>query len=379
MSAPRISAAMIVRDEEQVLEDCLRSIGDQVDEIVITDTGSSDRSREIAASFGARLLERPWDDDFAAARNHSLEAATGDWILYIDADERLDAPRRNHLRRTIAGHPRAAAFLMRLQPKQGFTSYLEARMFRRDPGIRFTGRIHEQVWPGITALCAAQGLTVGRCAARILHVGYDGDLSRKHQRDLPLLQRAVQEDPNRVYCWWHLGDTLAALGRRQEAEVALRTAIRVANRNGIPRDRFEASVAYQTLARMRFDAGEDALAVIEEGLAALPEDQALIFMKARALINQQRHEAALSFLRQLAAHDPGSFADPILAYDQRIFGEFALDLTGVALLRLGRFAEAADAFDQAAAAAPEQDRMRYRVKAAAAAARAAGAAQPREG
>src|ERR1700749_3060760 len=103
---PRISAAMIVRDEEAVLEECLRSIRDEVDEIVITDTGSTDRSREIAAAFGARVLERPWDDDFSAARNHSLEAATGDFILYIDADERLDAACGGTLRRTIEHAPR---------------------------------------------------------------------------------------------------------------------------------------------------------------------------------------------------------------------------------------------------------------------------------
>ena len=366
MSTPRISAAMIVRDEEAVLEDCLRSIRDEVDEIVITDTGSFDRSRDIAAGFGARVLERAWDDDFSAARNYSLEAATGDWILYIDADERLDAPRRGMLRRTIARQPGMAVFLMRLQPRYGFTTYLEGRLFRRDPRIRFKGRIHEQIWPGVEALCTAENLAVGRCAARIIHVGYEGDLSRKHKRNLPLLERAVTENPQRVYCWWHLGDTLAALGRRTEAEAALRTAIRVANASKLPRERFEASLAYQTLARTAFEAGEDPLAIIEAGLTALPEDHALRFMKARALINLQRHESALVVLGRLTAHDPTSFADPYLAYDRRIFGEFALDLTGVALLRLGRFAEASAAFESAAAAAPERDRMRYRAKAAAA-------------
>jgi tetratricopeptide (TPR) repeat protein len=370
MVPPRISAAMIVRDEEKVLGDCLRSIRDHVDEIVITDTGSTDRSREIAGEFGARVLEQRWQDDFSAARNHSLDAATGDWILYIDADERLDAPRRNMLRRTIAGHPGKAAFLMRLQPRVGFSTYLEARLFRRDPRIRFAGCIHERVWPGIEAVCEADNLSVGRSAARLIHVGYEGDLRHKHNRNLPLLQRAVTEDPERVYCWWHLGDTLAALGRRAEAEAALKTAIIVAKRTRIPRDRFEASLAYQTLAKLQFEAGEDPLAIIEQGLAALPEDQGLIFMKARALINMQQHERALALLKRLTAHDAASFEDKHLAYDRRIFGEHALDLIGVASLRLGRFAEAKAAFESAAAAASEADQLRYRVKAAAAAAMA---------
>jgi tetratricopeptide (TPR) repeat protein len=279
------------------------------------------------------------------------------------------------LRRTIARQPGTAVFLMRLQPRDGFTTYLEGRLFLRDPRIRFRGRIHEQIWPGVEALCAAENLAVGRCAARIIHVGYEGDLGRKHRRNLPLLERAVTENPKRVYCWWHLGDTLAALGRRSEAETALRTAIRVANASKLPRERFEASLAYQTLARIAFEAGENPLAIIEEGLGALPEDQALMFMKARALINLQRHESALAVLERLTTHDPASFADPYLAYDRRIFGEFALDLTGVALLRLGRFAEAGAAFERAAASAPERDRIRYRAKAAAAAAKAANAVE----
>jgi glycosyltransferase involved in cell wall biosynthesis len=367
-----ISAAMIVRDEEPVLEECLRSIRDEVDEIVITDTGSTDRSREIAASFGARVLERRWDDDFSAARNHSLEAATGDFILYIDADERLDATCGGTLRHTIEQAPRSAAFLLLLQPRVGFTFYLEGRLFRRDSRVRFTGRIHERIWPGIDALCEAEKLSVERCAARILHVGYEGDLKHKHRRNLPLLERTVTENPERVYCWWHLGETLVALGRREEAERSLRKAIQVASRSKKTAERFEASLAYQTLARIAFDADEDALPVIEEGLAVLPEDCALQFMKARALINSHSHEVALGMLDRLLAVNSTDFINTHVAYDRRIFSEFALDLKGVALLRLGRFGEASVEFNKAAQAASEQDRLRYRAKAAAAATRASG-------
>jgi glycosyltransferase involved in cell wall biosynthesis len=370
MSLPRISAAMIVRNEAAVLTDCLRSIKDEVDEIIITDTGSSDHSRAIASDFEARVLNRPWDDDFSAARNHSLAAATGDWILYIDADECLEVERPGDLKRIVA-RLRTAAFLMHLQPRAGFTTYLEARLFRRDPRVRFSGRIHERIWPGIEALCAAENLTVAQCAARLTHVGYEGDLGAKHQRNLPLLERTVIEDPDRVYCWWHLGDTLAALGRRTEAKTALETAIRAAKKSQLPRDRIDASAAYQTLSRIAFDTGEDPLPIIEDGLTSLPQDQALIFMKARALVNLKQYKPALEILESLIRHDPNSVSNPYLAYDRRIFGEFAFDLIGVSLLRLGRYAEAKDAFERAAASASEQDILQYQVKASAAAAKMA--------
>ena len=92
-SSPDIGAAMIVRNEERFLDDCLASIAGQVDEIVLVDTGSTDLTLEIAGRYGARIIEYPWSDDFSAARNHALDHASSDWILYIDADERL-GPRR---------------------------------------------------------------------------------------------------------------------------------------------------------------------------------------------------------------------------------------------------------------------------------------------
>ncbi|MBM3334149.1 glycosyltransferase family 2 protein, partial [Candidatus Sumerlaeota bacterium] len=80
---------MIARDEADRIADCLRSVQGLVDEIVVVDTGSSDPTPAIARDLGARVIAMPWGDDFAAARNCSLEHATGEWILVLDADEKL--------------------------------------------------------------------------------------------------------------------------------------------------------------------------------------------------------------------------------------------------------------------------------------------------
>src|SRR5512141_1205846 len=85
----RLSLCMIMRDEEEHLARCLRSVQGVVDEIVIVDTGSVDRSIEVAESFGARILNEEWKGDFSAPRNTGIDAATGDWILVLDADEEL--------------------------------------------------------------------------------------------------------------------------------------------------------------------------------------------------------------------------------------------------------------------------------------------------
>src|SRR5437764_1210688 len=99
---------MIVRDEARALPDCLGSLAGYLDEGVVVDTGSQDRTREIAVAAGARVYDVPWADDFAAARNAALERASGDWILYIDADERLRVPADGALQ-SLLDDPGAAA------------------------------------------------------------------------------------------------------------------------------------------------------------------------------------------------------------------------------------------------------------------------------
>src|SRR5713226_2024289 len=93
-----ISLCLMVRNEEHDLPGCLQSAGDLVDEIIVVDTGSTDRTKEVAASFGAKVFDFPWCDDFAAARNECIRHATGEWILWMDADERIDEANREKLR-----------------------------------------------------------------------------------------------------------------------------------------------------------------------------------------------------------------------------------------------------------------------------------------
>ena len=83
----KISLCMIVRDEEHVLERCLESIADVVDEIVIVDTGSVDKTKEIAAKFTDRIYDFPWVDDFAAARNFAFSKGMGEYLMWMDADD----------------------------------------------------------------------------------------------------------------------------------------------------------------------------------------------------------------------------------------------------------------------------------------------------
>src|SRR5207248_2212994 len=100
---PSVSVTMIVRDEEANLPECLRALAGLEVDLVVVDTGSADRTKEVAAAFGARVFDFPWRDDFAAARNEALRHATGAWVFWLDADDRLDDANRERLIALFAG------------------------------------------------------------------------------------------------------------------------------------------------------------------------------------------------------------------------------------------------------------------------------------
>jgi tetratricopeptide (TPR) repeat protein len=342
---------MIVRDEEKFLGACLESISPHVDEIVVFDTGSRDSSVELARAHGAIVHERAWVNDFAAARNWAIEAASGEWILYIDADERLIVPRGYDVK-TLLANPQAVAISLRFQPRPDFTPYRELRLFRNHPRIRFKGVIHESIHRAIQDVATAENLLVEESPLSITHWGYEGDLDHKRRRNLPLLLEAVRADPRRVYYWQELAEIYAAFGKRDEAIAACRSAASIVRADQDPKQRADAALAFHTLARFQLDEGEDALPTIDEGLEIYPGHRVLLFLRAKALVGTGQCEAALAILDNLTAEDTETFYDPLVAYDKRIFGELAHQLTGVALLRLGRVEDAASAFERAAAAAP---------------------------
>ena len=179
---------MIVRNEAGFLPDCLRSVAPVVDEIVIADTGSDDGSDAIAREFGAEVFSLPWCGDFAAARNAVLDRARGAWMLYIDADERLDPIDAAALHAEL-DKPEMLAATVRFYPRTGFTAYREYRLFRRAEDIRFSGVIHESIRPTLRRRIAETGGHIGESALTFRHVGYDGPQTHKLDRNEALLRR----------------------------------------------------------------------------------------------------------------------------------------------------------------------------------------------
>ncbi len=351
-----VSAAMIVKDEERFLAGCLDSIVGLVDEIVVVDTGSTDRTPDIAAAHGAHVHHHTWRHDFSAARNEVLDHAVGDWILYIDADERVRPYDRARLELEL-GDPSLCATTVRFHPRTGYTAYPEHRLFRRDPRIRFRGAIHETMMPDINQMIETGQGRRGSSNLTIDHLGYDGDQSHKLQRNLTILEKEVCVKPERMFLWWHLGTVYRDLGRMEEAEAAWQTGIGIARR--VRPSPAEASLCFVELVRRRLDIGLDVMDLLNEAITMHPEDPFLQWLMTQALMAAGRYEDALPIYEYLAAIDPETMLTET-AYDRRVLGAGALAEAGQWAFRVGRWQESEAFFRRAEWRCP--DNLEFRVK-----------------
>lgn len=211
MKNATIGLSMIVRDEESNLARCLESVRGLVDEIVVVDTGSQDRTVEVARRYTDSVFSFPWNGDFSAARNYALDKTRSRWVLYLDADEELDSS-TGDMRRLIKGSRGIDAFLLPLFNRDeisgNYSRYLVLRLFKNNPGHRFQGRIHEQltlIRPGSVGV--ADGPVIHHWAA-------PGKVrNRKRGRNLQLLRQAVGEDPDNPFLQYYLGIEWLGLGR----------------------------------------------------------------------------------------------------------------------------------------------------------------------
>lgn len=202
-STNRLSVCLITKNEELFLPRCLKSVQGLAAQVVVVDTGSTDRTVEIAQAYGAEVHRFDWCDDFSAARNAGLEHATGDWILVLDADEELPVASHDKLR---AAMTEASVMAWRLpivdagREEEG--CHYVPRLFRNAPGLFFAGRIHEHAFGSVEAMRKEWGLENRLGTAMILHHGYTRQITLDRQkiaRNLRLLELALEVmpgDPN---------------------------------------------------------------------------------------------------------------------------------------------------------------------------------------
>ncbi|MBL8029594.1 MAG: glycosyltransferase [Fibrobacteres bacterium] len=218
MSNPILSVCFIVKNEKARLPLILKDVSQFADEIIVVDTGSTDGTAEIAASHGAKVSQFVWCDDFAAARNASLNAASGKWILWLDADDRISLDEGRAIKSLVVESTPSNAFTLEIINTSADgrpSSFLQLRLFPNDKRLRFEGRIHESV----AAAAKKARFNITPAGIKIIHTGYETAAARaqKMERNMALLIRELEKEPNNISHRYLIAGSLAVDGRMEEA------------------------------------------------------------------------------------------------------------------------------------------------------------------
>ncbi|WP_134683500.1 glycosyltransferase family 2 protein [Brevibacillus migulae] len=218
----KLSLAMIVKNEEKHLERCLQSVRNIVDEMIIVDTGSQDRTIEIAHSFGAKVVHYKWNHNFSEARNVSINHASGEWILILDADEFVLGGQKEKIESFISGKKAVGRVsLISKFEHNGEVRYSTSFLSRLFPrGVFYEGFIHEQVVTDLPHL---------KTGIEIFHEGYYK--TEKSNRNLPILLRQLEVNQSDPYILFHIAKNYKNMGLAEKALEYFVSAYNYRNRN----------------------------------------------------------------------------------------------------------------------------------------------------
>ena len=387
-----LSFCIIVKNEESALPQCLASVRDLVDEMVVLDTGSTDDTIAIAQSFNARIYSFDWCNDFSAARNESLKYVQGDWVLVLDADEVLVPDVIPSLRQAIRSPHHLLINLVRQEVGAAQSPYsMVSRLFRRHPNIRFTRPYHAMVDDSVEMILRHEpDWQIGYLPdVAILHDGYQASTIAardKFAKARTIMESFLSDHPNDPYVCSKLGALYVEMGAETQGLQLLERGLRsIQNQSQI-----DAPVLYELHYHLGCVHSEKNSLQAEQHYQLAVQQAILPKLKLGAINNwgnllkargdllgaKALYEQALEIDPALAiAHNNlgmtlkalGQFGDAIAHYKTAIdlqpdYAEAYQNL-GVTLLKVGNVAESLSAFRHAIAIyeqtrSPEGDRLR---------------------
>ncbi|HAC63442.1 MAG TPA: glycosyltransferase [Cyanothece sp. UBA12306] len=224
---------MIVKNEEENLSECLESVKDVVDEMVVMDTGSTDRTVEIAEEFGAKVPYFEWCNDFSAARNAALDHVTGDWVLILDADERLNPNVVPQMKEAIADENNLVINIIRHEIGASQSPYsLVSRLFRKHQGIEFARPYHAIIDDSVSQLLKKEShwKIVDLPAIAVFHYGYDPETISsldKYTRARKSMEDFLAKNPNDSYVCSKLGALYLQIGQEKDGIKLLKKGLKL--------------------------------------------------------------------------------------------------------------------------------------------------------
>ncbi|MCF6154453.1 MAG: tetratricopeptide repeat protein [Candidatus Brocadia sp.] len=343
---PILSACMIVKNEQKFLPQCLQSIKDAVDEIIIVDTGSTDKTVEIAHSFGARVYHHPWKNSFSEARNYSLNHATGDWILQIDADEALEQADIPLLYKLITADSYNAIFVAIYSDLPGGRSkHYYTRVFRRGKA-HFEGIVHNQL--------IFEGKAF-QSEIRFYHYGYnlsESEMQKKYKRTGDLLRQQLVENPNNIF-------VMANLIRNYRNEYNFKKVIELGEKglnisisqedfnSQSQRQRIYIDLAYALLNINQVDRAEG---ICKEAVKENPDSLDILFLLGEILLKKEAFNDALRYFKKYLIIKDKENKKPtfnLSIVDAYYYEDKAYDNIGVCYESLGLINDAEVAYKKA--------------------------------
>lgn len=295
MKKERISLCMIVKNEEKLLERCLNSVKGYVDEMIVVDTGSTDRTWQIAESCGAVVLSHEWNHDFAEARNVALKHATGDWILQLDADEYFIDGTQHKIKEAIEGNREKDAFLVQITNLIGEgqigNSHVYTRLFKNKKSIRYEGNIHEQLKND------GQSLVGEWTTIRIVHSGYMESVVKekgKKQRNMQMLKKELQKNPKSGFHHYNMSNEYIADKRYQKSLDHAKKAYHFGKGSTYESN----SILNIVWSLYHLGRYEEALSVLKEAVKAYEKYTDLVFLEGIVMERQGRTEDAKTVFRK---------------------------------------------------------------------------------
>jgi tetratricopeptide (TPR) repeat protein len=340
-AVPTISLAMIVKNEEHTLRECLRSAKDFVNEMVVVDTGSSDSTMDIAKKEGAKVYKTEWKDDFSLARNTALQYCSCEWILQLDADERLVVNNRDAVY-ALLSDSEALGYIVTIHSKVGNGNVFAPalRLFKNHPAIKYEGVVHEQVYNAIIQL----GGKVIPVPLVIDHSGYENPEIHKikAQRNVSLLRNYLAQYPDDITSILHYAMGLVTLQQYDEAKEQLEKLLK---NPAIPVTGMV--LALNLLGQIANEEGKakEALTYAKLSLKEFNNQFYGRSVGVVACIHLQQYEQALCYLKEMENMSlSGELLNRDFFYDTQPPDSELLELTGACLAELGRYNEAFDYF-----------------------------------
>lgn len=313
MKELRISQCMIVKNEEKNIKRALSWGKDIMWEQIVVDTGSTDRTVELAKELGARVYHFEWIDDFSAAKNFAIQQAKGDWIVFLDADEYILTENAGKLQQALMDIEKEKAPYLALcsnwlnlnDKGELFNATTQIRIFRNGARIHYVGRVHEQLEKGTRALRDSELLDAGE-ALSIYHTGYTEEAyadTGKLQRDERLLLKEISEQPDNFDLMGYLGDIYRAADDYEQAIGWYEKAVQSYLASGIgPVPYFDRlSWTFSYLLELLFRTEKEKERMVDtyiQAIHAIPKECDFDYIMGRFFLSRQDWESAVFYLER---------------------------------------------------------------------------------